>query len=102
MTSEHPLALPPGISQDVFNNFLDQVAQAVDKSNITIVRSQYQFPDGGYLEQPSSHDAFYVRDKDTFIASAFVCPRSVDEVQHVVRAANAFSIPLWPTSLGRK
>ncbi|KAL1616436.1 hypothetical protein SLS56_011410 [Neofusicoccum ribis] len=101
MSFDRPLALPPGISQQVFENFLSRLAQAVDSADITVVRSKDQFPDGGYLEQPSSHDAFYVREKDTFIASAFVCPRSVDEVQHVVRAAADFGIPLWPTSLGR-
>ncbi|GME35197.1 FAD-linked oxidase [Neofusicoccum parvum] len=101
MSFDRPLALPPGISQQVFENFLSRLAQAVGSADITVVRSKDQFPDGGYLEQPSSHDAFYVREKDTFIASAFVCPRSVDEVQHVVRAAADFGIPLWPTSLGR-
>ncbi|KAF4311966.1 FAD-linked oxidase [Botryosphaeria dothidea] len=99
MVSQRPLALPPGISEQVFKNFIDRVTQLAP--DLTIVESKDQFQDGGYKEQPSSHDAFYVREKDAFIASAFVCPRSVDEVQHVVRAAGDFGIPIWPTSLGR-
>ncbi|EKG15142.1 FAD-linked oxidase [Macrophomina phaseolina MS6] len=99
MAAQRPLALPPGISQQVFENFIDRVRQAAP--DVTIVQSADQFQDGGYKEQPYSHDPFYVREKDAFIASAFVCPRSVDEVQHVVRVAGDFGIPIWPTSLGR-
>ncbi|KAL1627794.1 hypothetical protein SLS54_002060 [Diplodia seriata] len=99
MASTRPLALPPGVSESVFHNFIERITRTAP--DVTIVRSKDQFPDGGYLEPPSSHDPFYVQDKDHFIASAFVCPRTVDEVQDIVRAAGDFEIPIWPTSLGR-
>ncbi|KAB2578599.1 FAD-linked oxidase [Lasiodiplodia theobromae] len=99
MAFTRPLSLPPGVTEQSFRNFIERIARTVP--DVTIVESKDQFPDGGYLEQPSSHDPFYVQEKDHFIASAFVCPRSVDEVQDVVRAAGDFGIPLWPISLGR-
>lgn len=35
------------------------------------------------------------------MASAVICPRSVPDVQGLVRLANDAQIPLWPTSIGR-
>lgn len=46
-------------------------------------------------------DPFWPAGDDTYSASAVVMPRSVDEVQAVVRIANQRGIPLWTHSTGR-
>ncbi|KAK8223949.1 aryl-alcohol oxidase [Phyllosticta capitalensis] len=101
MASPRPLALPPGVTESVFQKFIDRIADTLGSNNVIVVESVHDLPDGSYLEQPYSHDAFHIVDKDAFIASAVANPRHVDDVQHVVRAANEFGVPLWPTSLGR-
>ena len=44
---------------------------------------------------------YNVTDKEYFVSSAVVAPRSIPEVQSIVRLANEFEIPLWPFSIGR-
>ena len=93
-----PLALPPNAT---FALFLDAVIDAITKENVQLIESPEQLNDGSYLEQPFTHDPHYVLEKEDLIASAVVCPRSVPDVQIIVRLANDFQIPIWPTSIGR-
>lgn len=93
-----PLALPPNAT---FALFLDAVIDAITKENVQLIESPEQLNDGSYLEQPFTHDPHYVLEKEDLIASAVVCPRSVPDVQTIVRLANDFQIPIWPTSIGR-
>ena len=44
---------------------------------------------------------YYILQKDHFISSAVVAPRSTPEVQAIMRLANEFEIPVWPFSIGR-
>lgn len=96
-----PLALPPNTSQETFTRFIDQATQIVGTENIQIVTAAEDLKDGSYLEQPYTHDGHHLLDRDYFVASAVVCPRSVPDVQALVRLANDAQIPLWPTSVGR-
>ncbi|KAJ5826849.1 hypothetical protein N7447_003612 [Penicillium robsamsonii] len=96
-----PLALPPNTSQETFTRFLDEVSKAVGEENIRVVQKLEELQDGSYLEQPRTHDPHHIVDQDYFVASAVICPRSVPDLQAIVRIASEFQIPLWPTSIGR-
>lgn len=96
-----PLALPPNISPDVFDRFVREIKETVGSENIKLITSVAQLNDGSYLEQPLTHDSHHILDQDYLVASAVVSPRSVPEIQAIVRAANSFQIPLWPISIGR-
>ena len=96
-----PLVLPPNTTHATFALFLDAVTDTITKANVQLIESPSQLNDGSYLEQPFTHDPHYVLEKDDLIASAVVCPRSVPDVQTIVRLANDFQIPIWPTSIGR-
>jgi FAD/FMN-containing dehydrogenase len=101
MTFETPLALPPATDPATFKRFLMRVADVVGHENIRVVTSKDGLEDGSYHNQPYTHDPHHILDQDHFVASAVVCPRSVPEVQDLVRLANEFNIPLWPVSIGR-
>lgn len=96
-----PLALPSDISPEKFAKFIGRAAGIVGNENIAIISSADQLSDGSYLEQPFSHDPYHVLEHDSFLASAVICPRSVPDVQALVRLAAESSTPLWPTSIGR-
>ena len=96
-----PLALPPNIEPKTFFEFVNEVTALVEIENIRIVTSTDELDDGSYLNQPRTHDPHHILDKDYFLASAVVCPRSVPDVQALVVTANKYKIPLWPTSIGR-
>ncbi|KAL1621037.1 hypothetical protein SLS56_009400 [Neofusicoccum ribis] len=101
MGAVKPLALPPDISQEIFAKFLAQAKDVVGKENVTTISSADQLSDGSYLEQPFTHDPYHILEQDSFLASAVICPRSVPDVQVLVKLAAEFSIPIWPTSIGR-
>lgn len=46
-------------------------------------------------------DAYSPAEENEFIASGFVAPANVEEVQAIVRIANENRVPLWPVSTGR-
>ncbi|KAJ5382474.1 hypothetical protein N7517_000385, partial [Penicillium concentricum] len=96
-----PLALPPNTSLETFTRFLDEVSKTVGEENIRVVQKLEELQDGSYLEQPRTHDPHHIVDQDYFVASAVICPRSVPDLQAIVRIANELQIPLWPTSIGR-
>ncbi|KAL3469498.1 hypothetical protein BJX99DRAFT_268147 [Aspergillus californicus] len=96
-----PLALPPNTTQDAFARFITATKSIVTDSNVRIITPDTELIDGSYYEPPKTHDPHHVLDQDYFVASAVVDPRSVPEVQEIVRLANEYQIPLWPTSIGR-
>lgn len=96
-----PIALPPNTTHETFAHFLSQVSETVGAENIKVLVSIDDLDDGSYLQQPFTHDGHHILDQDYFLASAVICPRSVPEIQALVRIANSFQIPLWPTSIGR-
>ena len=85
-----PLALPPNTSAETFTCFLDETSKAVGAENIQVITSADELDDGSYRNQPYTHDPHHILDQDYFVASAVVCPRSVPDIQTIVRAANEF------------
>ncbi|KAL2810063.1 hypothetical protein BJX63DRAFT_423337 [Aspergillus granulosus] len=96
-----PRVLPPNTSLDSFSRFISATRAVVSSENVRIITPDTELVDGSYYEPPKTHDPHHVLDQDYFVASAVVDPRSVPEVQELVRHANEYQIPLWPTSIGR-
>jgi FAD/FMN-containing dehydrogenase len=96
-----PRALPPNTSLDAFSRFIIAARAVVTPDNLRVITPDTELVDGSYYEPPKTHDPHHVLDQDYFIASAVVDPRSVPEVQELVRLANEYQVPLWPTSIGR-
>lgn len=99
--SPPPLVLPPNTSLEAFQKFIGQATEICGSENVTIINSEDQLEDGSYLTPPPAHDMHHIIDKKVFLGSSVMAPRSVPEVQSIVRLANEFQIPLWPISIGR-
>ncbi|KAF2845418.1 vanillyl alcohol oxidase [Plenodomus tracheiphilus IPT5] len=95
--------LPPDVSVDDFRKALIEMAKVVGDGNAQVYTAQTMKHDesGHYFDIPKEHDLFYVLEKDVFLASAVISPGCVDEVSQIVKLANRYLIPLWPTSMGR-
>ncbi|MCB1661890.1 MAG: FAD-binding oxidoreductase [Pseudomonadales bacterium] len=46
-------------------------------------------------------DPYNPGDPTEFVGGGFVAPKSVEEVQEVVKVASKFGVPLWPVSTGK-
>jgi FAD/FMN-containing dehydrogenase len=95
-----PLALPPNVSSDAFDNFLT-ACNDIGPDNIEVISSASQIDDGNYMNPNYTHDPHHILKKDFFLASAVIAPRNVTDVQTIVKAANEYNVPLWPISIGR-
>jgi len=87
------VTFPPGVSERDFAAALDEFRAAVgaewvftSEEDVALYRDAYS----PYWGEPEER-----------VASAAVAPVTVEEVQAVVRAANARRIPLYPISTGR-
>ena len=85
--------LPPGVSPAVFADAVKAMQSAVgaewvftSDSDVALYRDAYSL----FHDEPEER-----------VASAAVAPKSVEEVQAVVRICNARGIPLYPISTGR-
>ncbi|KAH7090012.1 hypothetical protein FB567DRAFT_316300 [Paraphoma chrysanthemicola] len=101
--SDDALVLPPDVSGSDFREAIRAIASIVGDQNIVVHTTQSMKNDeeGHYFNLPKEHDLFYVLEKDVFLASAVVSPGSVEDVSQIVKLANKYLLPLWPTSLGR-
>jgi 4-cresol dehydrogenase (hydroxylating) len=78
-----PLSLPPEL--------VAQLEAALGSDNVIIER-----------EEVDQHkDPYWIPGDDTYAASAVVTPRSTEQVQVIMRAANEFGVPVWPHGQGR-
>jgi FAD/FMN-containing dehydrogenase len=96
-----PRCLPPNTSQAKFEDFISRAKQLCGDDNVTIISRSAELINGDYVNPCKAHDMHHLFERDTFVASAVICPRGVPEVQDIVRLCNEFSIPLWPYSAGR-
>ncbi len=84
---------PPGVSDADFARALAAFAAAVGRDYVYTSQEEAALYRDAYSplwDQPEER-----------LASAAVAPASVEEVQEVVRAANAYRIPLYPISTGK-
>jgi FAD binding domain len=92
--------LPPNISEEDFDKALAEFREVVGNTNVETVDTN-MLMDGDYMNQPKTHDCFYLLEQKDLVASAVVRPGNTEEVQALVRIANKYKIPIWVTSIGR-
>lgn len=87
------MAVPPGITEKEFSSALKEFADVVgnewvfsSEEDINLYRDAYS--------------PFWNEEEDR-IPSAAVAPDGVEQVQKIVRIANAYRIPLWTVSTGK-
>lgn len=96
-----PLILPPNTTAATFSAFIGRLTEVVGDENLTVVADEKQLLKEDYMDRSKVHDMFHIVEKEQFVSSAVVAPRSVPEVQAIMRLANEFEIPVWPFSMGR-
>ncbi len=87
------MRLPPGVSGKDFSDALKQFSEAVGKEWVFTSDEDVDL----YRD---SYSPFWHEEQDP-VPSAAVAPDSVEQVQKVVRIANAYKIPLWTISTGK-
>jgi 4-cresol dehydrogenase (hydroxylating) len=85
--------LPPGLSRSDFAEALRRFEAAVGR--------QWVFTSDEDLDLYRDAYSPFWGEPEERVASAAVAPASVEEVQAVVRAANALKVPLYPISTGK-
>ncbi|KAL6705435.1 hypothetical protein ACN47E_006700 [Coniothyrium glycines] len=100
VVSDVPLVLPPNVTEKDFRKFIS-TCRKVTGENVEVISKASQIDDGDYMKPNYTHDPHHVLRQDFFLASAVIAPRSVADVQAVVKAANEHKVPLWPISIGR-
>jgi len=85
--------LPPGVGQSDFAEALRRFEAAVGR--------QWVFTSDEDLDLYRDAYSPFWGEPEERLASAAVAPASVEEVQAVVRAANALKVPLYPISTGK-
>ncbi len=87
------MASPPGVSQRDFDKALKEFEMAVGESWVFTSEADVALYRDAY-------SPFRGEPEERF-ASAAVAPRSVEEVQAVVRTANTYKVPIYPISTGK-
>jgi len=93
-------ALPPNVTAEQLDAAIDEIREIVGTNHVDWVDLD-NLVDGSYLEQPKTHDCFYMLDQNDLVASAVVRPGDTEQVQAIMRIANRHKIPIWVTSIGR-
>ncbi|KAK0111522.1 hypothetical protein ONS95_001876 [Cadophora gregata] len=96
-----PMILPPGISSSQFHYFIARATSVVGPKNVEVILPDNSLNDGSYENPCHGHDMHAIFDRDYFVASAVVSPRSVPEVQEMMRLCTETGVPVWPYSIGR-
>jgi len=87
------MAAPPGLSEREFANALSELAE--------VVGPEWVFSSEGDVNlYRDAYSPFFGEDEDR-VPSAAVAPESTEQVQAIVRIANAYGIPLWTIATGR-
>ena len=87
------MILPPGFDEPAFQAVLTQLRKAVGAENV------YASPEDIALYKDAYSPLW--GEPEERVASAAVAPANVEEVQAVVRIANAAGLPLYPISTGK-
>ena len=87
------MAVPPGLTESDFSSALAEFAE--------VVGSEWVFSSDEDMDlYRDAYSPFWNEEEDR-VPSAAVAPDSVEQVQSVVRIANAYKIPLWTIATGK-
>ena len=84
-------ALPPGLSEVDFSRAIDDFTAALGSAKVL----------AGDDDLREFRDPFQYASWDDYTASAVLMPTTVEEIQEIVRIANARKIALWTHGTGR-
>lgn len=101
MPYHQPRRLPPGWDANDFERFVESIVPIIGEENLDIISADKELADGDYVNPCKSHDMHAVYTRDFFVSCAIINPRSVPEVQDVMRLCNQLQMPVWPFSIGR-
>jgi hypothetical protein len=91
--------IPPGIDEIILNNAFDAVAQAIGEENVS---RNHEY---GGLEGPNGElwygDHYEMRASGRNTPAGAFRPKTVEEIQDILKIANKFHIPLWVISRGK-
>ncbi|KAL5331845.1 hypothetical protein ACEPPN_001384 [Leptodophora sp. 'Broadleaf-Isolate-01'] len=96
-----PMILPPGVSSSQFQSFIARATEIVGSKNVEVILPDNTLHDGSYQNPCHGHDMHAILDRDYFVTSAVISPRSVPEVQSMMRLCTETGVPVWPYSIGR-
>ena len=85
--------LPPGISPELWPSILGDFVEVVGKEQVVVgddLRAQFSDP-----------FAFVSEEQHNTSSSAAVQPKSIEEIQGILKIANKHKIPIWTISRGK-
>jgi len=87
------MAVPPGVTERDFANALNEFREAVGREWVFSTDEDIDLYRDAY-------SPFWNEEEDR-VPSAAVAPDNVEQVQQIVRIANAYKIPLWTIATGK-
>jgi len=91
--------LPPGLSERECDRALDIASKAIGSENVSRDASHGSLP--GPHGQTAYGDIYRTRTEDNHKPSGAFRPKTVPELQALLKIANDFHIPLWTVSRGK-
>ncbi|KAK3953468.1 hypothetical protein QBC32DRAFT_118812 [Pseudoneurospora amorphoporcata] len=91
--------LPPSFDINTFDKVMDAMATIVGSDNVS--RDSFHGNLGGPGGELFYGDIWPMGDTTDHTPSGAIRPKSVDEVQEIVKVANRYKLPLWTVSRGK-
>ncbi|KAJ0159230.1 Vanillyl-alcohol oxidase [Colletotrichum tanaceti] len=100
-----PKFLPPNMTPASFDTFAKQVIAVVGEANFQVITPEMDlegYEDDDFGRNCRTHDYYRSFDDEQELVGSAIChPRTVQEIQAILAAANEHKMPLWPISTGR-
>lgn len=91
--------LPPDLTEADFDHALDLASNEIGSDNVSRDASYGALP--GPHGQTAYGDVYSTRAEDKHKSSGAFRPKTVPELQALLKIANQFGIPLWTISRGK-
>jgi hypothetical protein len=99
LEKEQARILPAGIDEETFNKAIDAVGEIIGEQNVSRTHQH------GCLAGPQGEewygDHYEMRGPGRNTPSGAFRPKTAEEIQHIVKIANEYGIPLWVFSRGK-
>ncbi|KAH7386354.1 hypothetical protein BKA64DRAFT_141336 [Cadophora sp. MPI-SDFR-AT-0126] len=96
-----PMIPPPGITPPQFQSFISRATSIAGPEIVEVILPDNSLSGGSYENPCHGYDMDAILDHDYFVTSAVISPRSVPEVQEMMRLCTETGVPVWPYSIGR-
>lgn len=99
LRSAEARVLPPGLNEAAFAKACDEVAKVIGEDNVSR-NHKYGGLDGPHGELWYG-DHYEMRGAGRNTPAGAFRPETVEEIQHIMKVANEYNIPLWVFSRGK-